>query len=90
MIKTYQSIVRKKRAVKWDGSSETFGLICSNFNCWASLKFAMGNEKNSILIDTPEGQMRCEEGDYVIEGIKGEIYPCKAEIFESSYEEVTD
>jgi hypothetical protein len=32
--------------------------------------------------------MRCEVGDYIIKGIKGEFYPCKSDIFEASYEEV--
>lgn len=38
------------------------------------------------LINTLEGQMRAENGDYIIKGIKGEIYPCKPDIFEATYE----
>jgi hypothetical protein len=30
------------------------------------------------------------EGDYIIKGIQGEFYPCKADIFEASYKQVTD
>jgi hypothetical protein len=37
-------------------------------------------------IKTLEGIMRAEVGDYIIKGIKGEIYPCKSDIFESTYE----
>jgi hypothetical protein len=40
-----------------------------------------------MLIDTPEGTMRAERGDWIIRGIQGEIYPCKPDIFEASYEE---
>lgn len=40
------------------------------------------------LIRTLEGTMRGEIGDYIIKGIKGEIYPCKADIFEASYDEI--
>lgn len=40
------------------------------------------------IIQTLEGEMRAEEGDYIIKGIKGEIYPCKADIFKASYDEV--
>ena len=29
-----------------------------------------------------------EDGDWIIKGIKGEFYPCKPDIFESSYEAV--
>jgi hypothetical protein len=33
--------------------------------------------------------MRAEVGDYIIKGVKGEIYPCKPDIFEATYEQVT-
>jgi hypothetical protein len=39
-------------------------------------------------IETLEGTMRASPGDYVIRGVNGEIYPCKADIFEMTYEEV--
>lgn len=41
-----------------------------------------------ILINTLEGQMKACLGDYVIKGVKGEFYPCKADIFVQTYEEV--
>lgn len=37
-------------------------------------------------IKTYEGTMVAKAGDYIIKGIKGEIYPCKADIFEETYE----
>ena len=44
--------------------------------------------ENEILIKTLEGQHRALLGDYIIKGVKGEIYPCKPDIFEMTYEEV--
>jgi hypothetical protein len=44
----------------------------------------------SALIHTPEGKMIAECGDYIIRGVKGELYPCKAEIFEMTYEEAEE
>lgn len=41
-----------------------------------------------ILIDTLEGQMRADQGDWVIKGVKGEFYPCKPDIFAATYEPV--
>lgn len=41
-----------------------------------------------IAIDTLEGTMRVDYGDYIIKGVKGEFYPCKPDIFEQSYEEI--
>lgn len=37
-------------------------------------------------IDTLEGVMTANEGDYIIKGIQGEYYPCKPDIFEATYE----
>ena len=37
-------------------------------------------------IKTLEGIMRANLGDYIIRGVNGEIYPCKPDIFEKTYE----
>lgn len=41
-------------------------------------------------IKTLEGVMRANEGDWIIRGIVGEIYPCKDVIFRSTYEPVEE
>lgn len=41
-------------------------------------------------INTPEGVMIANQGDYIIKGIQGEIYPCKANIFEQTYDRVEE
>lgn len=38
-------------------------------------------------IQTLEGTHRADLGDYVIRGVKGELYPCKPDIFAMTYEE---
>ena len=37
-------------------------------------------------INTLEGTMRGDYGDYIIKGVNGEIYPCKTEIFAKTYD----
>lgn len=37
-------------------------------------------------IATLEGVMTARAGDYIIRGVNGEIYPCKPDIFEKTYE----
>ena len=37
-------------------------------------------------IETLEGVMIGNGGDYIIKGVMGEIYPCKPDIFEQTYE----
>ena len=39
-------------------------------------------------IHTLEGVMHAQPGDYVIKGIQGELYPCKPDIFNETYEPV--
>jgi len=41
-------------------------------------------------IQTLEGDMLARIGDWIIKGINGEFYPCKPEIFEKTYDEVTN
>ena len=38
-----------------------------------------------FYIDTLEGRMKACLGDWIIKGVKGEIYPCKPDIFEATY-----
>lgn len=37
-------------------------------------------------ITTLEGIMTAQPGDWIIQGVKGELYPCKADIFAATYE----
>lgn len=43
-----------------------------------------------LIIHTLEGDMKADIGDYVITGLRGEKYPCKPDIFEKTYERVSD
>lgn len=43
-----------------------------------------------LLITTLEGEMQASVNDYIIKGVQGEFYPCKPDIFESTYEEVKE
>jgi hypothetical protein len=44
------------------------------------------HKKTYCLIRTLEGIMRGEYGDYIIQGVRGEVYPCNPDIFEATYE----
>jgi hypothetical protein len=41
-----------------------------------------------LSIETMEGTMRADVGDWIIRGVKGEFYPCKPSIFAATYEAV--
>jgi len=46
-------------------------------------------EAGTMLIQTLEGTMEARPGDWIIRGVKGELYPCKPDIFAATYEEAT-
>ena len=48
------------------------------------------SSNGNMVIKTLEGWMYAISGDYIIKGIKGELYPCKPDIFEASYEQLCD
>lgn len=41
-----------------------------------------------MIIPTLEGDMEANFGDWVIQGVEGELYPCKPKIFEKTYERI--
>lgn len=43
-----------------------------------------------LAIRTLEGTMYASNGDWIIKGVKGEFYPCKPDIFEATYEAITN
>ena len=45
--------------------------------------------KLPIVIETLEGDMNVSVGDYVIRGVQGELYPCKPDIFEQTYQTIS-
>ena len=51
---------------------------------WANAEWVENGR--ALLIQTLEGDLRADHGDWVIRGAKGEFYPCKADIFAMTYE----
>ena len=43
-----------------------------------------------LYIDTLEGAHHVSAGDYIIREVNGELYPCKPDIFEKTYEKVEE
>lgn len=65
------------------------GLLDTDGNYWwGDESTAHVNDHAAIAarIRTLEGDMVADEGDWIIRGVKGELYPCKPDIFEATYE----
>ena len=41
-----------------------------------------------VYIETLEGVMKADKGDWIIKGVKGELYPCKPDVFKMTYNKV--
>lgn len=76
-------------AVPWDGTAEGATPIIDwilDHGGTARYHDAIGDAPARIAIDTLEGTMYANPGYRVIRGVKGEFYPCEAEIFAISYQ----
>lgn len=87
---------RKKPVVieawQWDESKETLSMLCSRGMKWSGHRGHRDKPDlcSDLRIATPEGIMNVSPGDWIICGVKGELYPCKPDIFAATYEESTN
>lgn len=59
----------------------------SEMPVWVRKSTSQANPSSSLLkIVTLEGAMTAYPGDWIIQGIAGEVYPCRPDIFEATYE----
>ena len=72
-------------AVQFDGSHPSADAIIAK---WPKIgkAYTADSYLEGLIIPTLEGTMRANGGDWIIQGVKGEIYPCKPDIFEATYE----
>ena len=85
-------------AIKWTGKN-LFDVICFT-DGHPETSYAAANDgwdsycnlvdREGFKIKTLEGWMNADIGDWIIMGIKGELYPCKPDIFEQTYEQVIE
>lgn len=72
-------------AIRWTGENfEELADLVEGSKC----KFRYDESDMSLKIKTLEGTMTALPGDYIIKGVRGELYPCKPDIFEQTYEPV--
>ena len=69
-------------AYKWEG----IPLSSIDLN---NISATLNPNSNSLIIHTLEGDMLVKDGDYIIQGVKGEFYACRPDIFELTYEEIS-
>jgi hypothetical protein len=81
----YRKKPRVIEAHQWTGemTEEMMSFLNSSTQKWMLSIFP-----ETLKIETLEGWMLANKGDWIIKGVKNEIYPCKDDIFKETYEEV--
>lgn len=87
MTKKYRKKPVVIEAVKWTGDNDQ--KVAQIDEGIGALNLPLGLDR-PLTIFTLEGEMRVDEGDYIIKGVRTELYPCKPDIFEETYEEVSE
>ena len=72
-------------AIQYDGEWDTVQQMMKTLGMEPPVTWHLGGGAY-MEIHTLEGIMRASVGDWIIKGVKGEIYPCKPDIFEFTYE----
>jgi hypothetical protein len=90
--KMYRKKPIQVRAIQWNGSNteDIVRFSGGKANRHTAYEGNTPIETNYLDIHTLEGVMVASIGDFIIEGVQGEFYPCKPDIFEKTYEEVWD
>ena len=83
-------------AIQWDGTKESAHEIVKHlcarddgmipYKEEHGRKLFLAEDGEHLRIVTLEGEMLASPGDYIIKGVKGELYPCKPDIFDATYE----
>ena len=82
-------------AVQFNGfNTENGQVIVSDRPEWLTEAFGKEilffDKPGTLTIQTLEGSMIASPGDYIIRGVQGEFYPCRNDIFLSTYEKEDD
>ena len=81
-VKRYKKKPVFVEAVQWTGD-----------NCSEVIEFAnhaVAITETILLVPTLGGWLVAYPGDYIIKGVKDEVYPCKPDVFEESYDLVIE
>jgi len=81
-------------AIQWTGNNlreiiDFIGLH-ESANKWTWQEYEAVVSRDGLKIFTLEGPFIASVGDFIIQGVNGEFYPCKPDIFEKTYEKVEE
>lgn len=78
-------------AIRWDGENVVEILeFTKKGSAGIGIEVCSSAGSTTIKIHTLEGVMTASVGDWIIRGVKGELYPCKDDIFMATYDAVME
>lgn len=79
-------------AVRWFGgrTSEAPDWFAKALLTEANVLGSVYRYRDCLMVRSLEGTMTAQPGDWIVRGVKGELYPCKPDIFAMTYEAVED
>jgi hypothetical protein len=84
-------VMDKRRVFKFTPSAKV--VVTLNDHIWCRYRkkpviIEAFRTDQELIIETLEGNMVAKPGDFIIRGVRGELYPCKPDIFNDTYEKV--
>ena len=77
-------------AIQWTGKNLDEVVMFTGPDKLVQIRNIHNHPTGVLVIETLEGDHRASVGDWIIQGIKGEFYPCKPDIFDATYEVVME
>lgn len=75
-------VVVEAEQFTYENKDRCFNFInCNRYAVWE-------NDRPVLKIETLEGLMTAQLGDWIIKGVNDEFYPCKPDIFKQTYEAI--
>ena len=96
-VKKYRKKPVEVEAMQWDGTAMHAGLIIEwvlnhdgGADYWCEAPCPDTEDGHYLRIRTLEGDMKASKDDFIIKGVAGEFYPCRADVFAATYEVPTN
>lgn len=91
---TYRKKPVEIQAMQWDGTARGAAAIidwildagADTVPSYYEVNETTHKQHAELAIFTLEGRMTASPGDWIIIGVAGEVYPCKPDIFDATYE----
>lgn len=79
-------------AILWDGSVAAAEVVMAWLAAFWGKEGSPPDKEGlvvnsaELVIPTLEGLMTAKRGDYIVKGVQGEVYPCRPDIFDQTYD----